>query len=107
MPQPRTALIRLRNRILLGLLVNLHPGGLARCFVPQVGVTPVLSFIHVGEFDIEDLVDAPGDEAYALALVEVPAVDPVGAGALVFVGIVVARAFGDGGLGSLRLDGEG
>lgn len=106
MPQrrPRT---RLRNRILLRLLVDFDAGPASRA-CPEFCIAPVLAFVPVAEVvDSEDFVDAPGDEAHAFAFVEAPVVDVVFGVAGVFVGVVVSGALGDGSLGGLEFGGEG
>ena len=60
-PQSRAALIRLRDGAFLRRLVDLDLG-IARGAVPEIGIAPVLAFVPVGEFDLLDVVDAPGDE---------------------------------------------
>jgi len=89
--------ISLRNSAFLRRFVHLHLSG-ARGVVPVTGIAPVLAFVMVGEVDLVDGVEAPGYEASAFALVEVPGVDIVGCVAGGFVGVVVAgRGEGDAG----------
>ena len=74
-----------------GLAVD-GDAGLLGGGVPGVGVAPGGALVAVGEVDAEAVVDAPGDEAGALALVVVPLVD---AAALARVGVVVLGRAGD------------
>lgn len=90
-PQARPALVRLRDGAFLRRLVDLD-SGFPSSIVPEIGVAPVLAFVLVGEFDLLYVVDAPGDEAGALALVKVPRVDVVFGVAGVFVRVVVPCA---------------
>ena len=85
------ASIRLRNRARLWRAVD-GDAGRARGLVPAVCVAPVVALVLVGEVDALAVVDAVGDKAGALALVEVPGVDAAAAAAV----RVVVGAGGEG-----------
>lgn len=106
MPQARPTNVRLRYSALFRYPIDLD-FRIARSTIPEFGVAPVQAFVPVGEFDLFDVVDAPGDEADALALLEVPRVDVVFGVAGVFVGVVVAGAGEEGVGGGIGWGGQG
>lgn len=61
----------------------------------------MLAFVPVGEFDVEDFVDAPCYETGAFALVKVPRVDVVFGVAKVLVRVIVAGACEELGAGEM------
>jgi len=100
--------VRLRDTPHLGRLVH-RDARLPRRLVPLVCIAPRLTLILVMKLQTQPLVDPPGDEADALALVVEPGVDAVAPVALAFVGVVVcdgAGEFGGGWFGSFALFGD-
>ena len=89
--------IALSTRTDFGSLVDSD----ARCagrLVPAICVSKVLAFVLVVEGFAQSVIDAPGDEGGALALVEVPGIDAA-AGAGCTVGVIVCAGLevGSGG----------